>query len=119
MEFIEPQWSYSLYNGLSNIRFRCSISVKFIASPLTGIDVETFVMAKITIEIDARGMDCPLPLLKAKQGLNKLATGEYLKVLATDAGSQRDFQVFCQQSGHTLEQSTVDNGVFTYIICRH
>lgn len=70
------------------------------------------------VEVDARGMSCPMPLLKAKQALNKAAPGDHVKVLATDAGSERDFQVFCQQSGHTLEQSEEENGVFTYIIRR-
>jgi len=54
-------------------------------------------------ELDARGLQCPLPLLKAKQQLNRMAAGEQLRVLATDPGSLRDFQVFCQQSGNTLE----------------
>lgn len=52
--------------------------------------------------LDARGMSCPLPLLKAKQALNTMASGEVLHVLATDAGSQRDFQRFCELSGHAL-----------------
>ena len=52
--------------------------------------------------LDARGMSCPLPLLKAKQALNTMGSGEVLHVLATDAGSQRDFQRFCELSGHVL-----------------
>ena len=75
-------------------------------------------MSQPLVEVDARAMNCPMPLLKAKQALNKLAKGEQLKVLATDAGSQRDFQVFCQRSGHILEQSKEHQGVFTYIICK-
>jgi TusA-related sulfurtransferase len=75
-------------------------------------------MSHTMIEVDARGMSCPMPLLKAKQALNKLAPGEQVKVLATDAGSQQDFQVFCQRSGHSLEHSSQQEGVFTYII-RH
>ena len=54
------------------------------------------------IILDARGLMCPLPLLKAKQALNTMACGEVLHVMATDAGSQRDFQRFCELSGHAL-----------------
>lgn len=73
-------------------------------------------MSQPLVEVDAREMNCPMPLLKAKQALNKLDKGDQLMVLATDAGSQRDFQVFCQQSGHRLEQSQEHQGVFTYLI---
>ena len=75
-------------------------------------------MSQSLVDVDARGMNCPMPLLKAKQALNKLEKGDHLQVLATDAGSQRDFQVFCQQSGHILEQTEEHQGVYTYIICK-
>lgn len=52
--------------------------------------------------LDATGLACPLPLLKAKQALNRMCSGEVLKVMATDAGSVRDFDVFARQSGNTL-----------------
>ena len=52
--------------------------------------------------LDAKGLDCPLPLLKAKQALNKMQPGQTLEVLATDQGSIRDFQVFAEQSGNQL-----------------
>jgi len=68
------------------------------------------------IELDARGLDCPLPLLKAKQALNKMPSGEQLRVQATDPGSQRDFQAFARQSGHTLRACDVADGVFIYIL---
>lgn len=61
-------------------------------------------------ELDARGLSCPLPLLKAKQQLNRMAGGESLRVLATDPGSVRDFRVFCEQSGHVLESQQVHAG---------
>lgn len=66
------------------------------------------------VELDTRGLDCPLPLLKAKQALNRMASGERLQVLATDPGSQRDFRVFAEQSGHRLLQSEVRDGEFFY-----
>lgn len=52
--------------------------------------------------LDASGLACPLPLLKAKQALNRMQGGEVLKVIATDAGSVRDFDVFARQSGNAL-----------------
>lgn len=67
-------------------------------------------------ELDVRGLDCPLPLLKAKQALNRMAPGDQLRVWATDAGSVRDFSVFCAQSGHLLLESTERNGVFGYLL---
>lgn len=53
-------------------------------------------------EIDTSGLNCPLPILKAKKALADLGSGEVLKVIATDPGSMRDFQAFCRQTGHTL-----------------
>ena len=59
-------------------------------------------------EIDTRGLNCPLPILKAKKALADMATGQLLKVLATDSGSLRDFQAFAKQTGNELvEQQTV------------
>jgi tRNA 2-thiouridine synthesizing protein A len=53
-------------------------------------------------EIDARGLNCPLPILRCKKGIAELNGGEVLKVLATDPGSVKDFQAFCKQTGHEL-----------------
>lgn len=58
-------------------------------------------------EIDTRGLNCPLPILKAKKALADMRSGEVLKVLSTDPGSMRDFQAFARQTGNELvEQST-------------
>lgn len=65
-------------------------------------------------EVDARGLTCPLPLLKAKQALNALQSGDELCVLATDPGSVRDFRVFAEQAGHLLLESSEQEGVFRY-----
>ena len=70
----------------------------------------------MTQELDATGLDCPLPLLKAKQMLNKLAVGETLRVRATDPGSVRDFRVFCELSGNTLLESFESEGVYSYLL---
>jgi TusA-related sulfurtransferase len=67
-------------------------------------------------ELDARGLDCPMPLLKAKRALNGLRGGERLRVLATDKGSVRDFEVFAHQSGHPLISSEERDGVFIHVI---
>jgi tRNA 2-thiouridine synthesizing protein A len=59
-------------------------------------------------ELDTRGLNCPLPILKAKKALSTMASGEVLKVVATDPGSVRDFQAFARQTGNELveQQST-------------
>ena len=59
-------------------------------------------------ELDARGLNCPLPILKAKKALAELQSGQTLRVVSTDAGSLRDFQAFAKQTGNELlEQDTV------------
>lgn len=59
-------------------------------------------------ELDARGLNCPLPILKAKKALADMASGQVLRVVATDAGSVRDFQAFAKQTGNELlEQQTI------------
>ena len=61
-------------------------------------------------EIDTRGLNCPLPILKAKKALADMASGQLLKVVATDSGSLRDFQAFAKQTGNELvEQQTVED----------
>ena len=65
-------------------------------------------------ELDASGLNCPLPLLKAKLELNRMASGAVLKVIATDAGSQRDFRVFARLAGHTLVHEDEVAGVYRY-----
>ena len=67
-------------------------------------------------ELDATGLQCPMPLLKAKRALNSLDTGQRLRVLSTDQGSVRDFQVFAEQSGHALLSSKESNGVYIYLL---
>jgi len=63
---------------------------------------------QIDKEIDTRGLNCPLPILKAKKALAEMESGQTLKVVATDAGSVRDFQAFAKQTGNELvDQQTV------------
>ena len=68
------------------------------------------------VEVDAIGMACPMPLLKAKRALNGMATGQQLLVLATDQGSVRDFHVFAEQSGHRLLRSDEKDGVYRHLL---
>lgn len=72
-------------------------------------------MIVVDTEVDATGMRCPMPLLKAKRALNGMQRGEVLKVLSTDAGSVRDFAVFSEQSGHALLVSEQDGDVYTHL----
>lgn len=65
-------------------------------------------------ELDASGLSCPLPLLKAKLELNRLPSGAVLKVIATDAGSQRDFRAFARLAGHQLLREEAEDGCFRY-----
>jgi tRNA 2-thiouridine synthesizing protein A len=72
----------------------------------------------ISKELDARGLNCPLPILKAKKALAELNSGQLLRVTATDAGSVRDFQAFARQTGNELvEQSNAGND-FIHILRR-
>jgi TusA-related sulfurtransferase len=67
-------------------------------------------------ELDARGLNCPLPILKAKKALADMTSGEVLRVVSTDAGSVRDFQAFAKQTGNELvEQETVGAEYFTLL----
>lgn len=69
-----------------------------------------------TKELDARGLNCPLPILKAKKALSDMTSGQTLKVIATDAGSVRDFQAFAKQTGNELvEQATEGSDYITVL----
>ena len=69
---------------------------------------------KVDQVLDATNLQCPMPLLKAKQALNQLAAGQVLHVIATDAGSWRDFHSYCEQSSHQLLKASQSNGVYSY-----
>lgn len=64
--------------------------------------------------LDASGLTCPLPLLKAKQALNGMMAGQVLEVVCTDPGSVRDFKVFSEQSGNELLKSEEAEGTYTH-----
>ena len=70
----------------------------------------------MTQVLDTKGLNCPLPILKAKKALGGIAAGETLEVHATDPGAVADFEAFCRQTGHELVESTRDGDVFKFII---
>ena len=67
-------------------------------------------------EIDTRGLNCPLPILRAKKALADMLQGQVLKVVSTDPGSNRDFQAFCKQTGHELLEHSEANREFTFFM---
>jgi TusA-related sulfurtransferase len=69
-------------------------------------------------EVDARGLMCPLPILRAKKALADMESGQILKVLATDPGSQRDFAAFAKQTGNEIVESSAHDKVFTFLMKR-
>lgn len=69
-------------------------------------------------EVDARGMNCPLPILKAKKALSEMESGQLLKVVATDGGSLRDFQAFARQTGNELVEQQTQGVEFIHVLRR-
>ena len=66
--------------------------------------------------LDVRGLSCPLPVLKANKALRTLATGDHLRVLATDRASSADFRSFCRETGHALVAFGEEAGVLSFVI---
>ena len=71
---------------------------------------------QIDKEIDARGLNCPLPILKAKKAIAEVPKGGVLEVLATDPGSVADFEAFCRATGNTLVGHSETSGLFRFLI---
>jgi tRNA 2-thiouridine synthesizing protein A len=69
-------------------------------------------------EIDTRGLNCPLPILRAKKALADMGSGQVLKVVSTDPGSNRDFQAFCKQTGNELLGQQVDGKDYLHFLKR-
>ena len=69
-------------------------------------------------ELDARGLNCPLPILRAKKTLNEMTSGQNLKIIATDPGSVKDFAAFAKQTGNELLSSAENNKEFEFYIKR-
>ncbi len=75
-------------------------------------------MMDVNRELDTRGLNCPLPILKAKKALAEMHSGELLRVVSTDAGSVRDFQAFARQTGNELVEQTTLGADFTHVLKR-
>ena len=69
-------------------------------------------------ELDTRGLNCPLPILKAKKALSDMESGEILKVISTDPGSTRDFQAFARQTGNELVGQSTEAADFIHLLRR-
>ncbi len=68
--------------------------------------------------LDAKGLNCPLPILRAKKALQTIAVGGTLEVLATDPGSVKDFQAFCNTTGNELVESGTEGKVYRFVLRR-
>ncbi|MBB3193389.1 sulfurtransferase TusA family protein [Roseateles terrae] len=75
-------------------------------------------MDTIHKELDTRGLNCPLPILKAKKALAEMESGQLLKVVATDPGSNRDFQAFARQTGNELVEQVTEGEEFIHVLRR-
>ena len=73
---------------------------------------------QIDKEADTRGLNCPLPILKAKKALAEMTSGQLLKVVATDAGSVRDFQAFAKQTGNELVEQQTEGEEYIHVLRR-
>ena len=73
-------------------------------------------MADFDQELDASGLNCPLPILRAKKTLNGMSAGQVLHIIATDPGSVKDFDAFAKQTGNTLMESKEEGGKFHFLI---
>lgn len=73
-------------------------------------------MSHADVELDARGLNCPLPILRAKKSMNALSSGQILKIIATDPGSVKDFEAFCKQTGNELLDTTQQSGEYHFNI---
>jgi len=73
---------------------------------------------QIDQELDTRGLNCPLPILKAKKALAELTSGQILRVVSTDTGSMRDFEAFAKQTGNELLDQSIEGQDFIHILRR-
>ena len=76
------------------------------------------VTAPFDREVDARGLNCPLPVLRTKKALNDMTSGQVLRILATDPAAVRDFQAFAKQTGNDLLQHGERDGAFFFLLKR-
>ena len=82
------------------------------------LEESAYMLMAATTDLDARGLNCPLPILKAKKALAEMMSGEVLRVVATDSGSVRDFQAFAKQTGNQLLEHSESGQEFTFYMRR-
>ncbi|MBI3479180.1 MAG: sulfurtransferase TusA family protein [Nitrosomonadales bacterium] len=70
------------------------------------------------LDLDARNLSCPLPILRAKKSLSQMESGQVLRIIATDKGAPNDFAEFCRKTGNELLSSTANDGEFLFLIRR-
>jgi tRNA 2-thiouridine synthesizing protein A len=75
-------------------------------------------MPNVDREVDARGLNCPLPVLRTKKTLNDMKSGEVVRIVATDPGSVRDFEAFSRQTGNVLLEHGETGGTFWFLLKR-
>jgi tRNA 2-thiouridine synthesizing protein A len=73
-------------------------------------------VAEFDRELDASGLNCPLPILRAKKTLTDMASGQVLKIISTDQGSVKDFEAFCKQTNNPLLSSSEQGGKFVFLL---
>ena len=73
-------------------------------------------MSEFDHELDACGLNCPLPILRAKKSLGKMNSGEVLRIVATDPGSVKDFEAFARQTGNALLNSSEEDGKYVFLM---
>jgi tRNA 2-thiouridine synthesizing protein A len=88
-----------------------------IPGKLTNIK-EELIMAEYDQELDASGLNCPLPILRAKKALGDMQSGQTLLIISTDPGSVKDFEAFAKQTGNELLSSGEDGGKFRFVMKR-
>lgn len=80
--------------------------------------LETTTESEIIAKVDARGLSCPMPIVRTAQAAKPMASGTLLEVLATDPGSVKDFAAWCRSTGNTLVEQTADGAVYRFVIRR-
>jgi TusA-related sulfurtransferase len=73
---------------------------------------------EVSRHVDARGLSCPMPIVKTAQAIKTVASGELIEVLATDAGSVKDFAAWSRTTGHELVEQSADGGVYRFVLRR-
>jgi tRNA 2-thiouridine synthesizing protein A len=75
-------------------------------------------LLEIGVRVDARGLSCPMPIVKTAQAVKPVASGTYIEVLATDPGSTKDFAAWCRSTGNDLVDHSSDGAVYRFVIRR-